>query len=309
MKPLEEYGRVWVYDTKSNSWNYLDPIKASPYPEARSYHTSTSNEHPLPGKVETSTDAVGSPDPNAHGTIFVHGGCPSSGRSTDVWAFDIASRTWSSWPAAPGPARGGAGLTFAQNRLYRFGGFDGETELGGQIDYLDVVLSTINDHSGKGELAITPGAQKWESIDFSADAQGPGNRSVAGFLPVKIGSGRNFLLLFLGEKTPSSLGHEAAGKFWNDVWSFQLQPEGMTPASLKDAARQAVRVKTGEHSWAKVDVPEFSMTEGVRDHPGERGWFASAQGHDVDIKSVVLWGGIDTSNERKGDGWILTVEP
>jgi len=47
MKPLEERGRVWVFDTKRNQWSSLDPAKGSPFPASRSYHASTSTEYPM----------------------------------------------------------------------------------------------------------------------------------------------------------------------------------------------------------------------------------------------------------------------
>ena len=308
MTALEEKGRVWVFDTKTNRWSYIDPIEGSPYPEARSYHASVGNEHPLPSKTDHTENPVGSPDEEAHGTIFVHAGCLASGRVADVWAFDITSRMWSPYPDAPGPARGGTCLTFTQNRLYRYGGFDGKGELGGQIDYLDLLVASFDDQSGKGELALTPRTGKWETVVFAAGGPAPGNRSVAGLQPVNTGQGRKFLLLFLGERDPSSSGHEAAGKFWDDVWSYQLHPEGMTAASFKDATREAIGTRTGEGAWAQVQIPEATMNGGAQSHPGPRGWFASGSDSDIEAGSVVLWGGIGEKNERLGDGWILTVE-
>lgn len=328
MKPLEENGRVWVFDTKMNQWSYLDPAQGSPYPASRSYHASTSTEHPMSAfqektvqdstpfnaaQEETKTDQTVNPLGTTaswlddHGTIFIHGGCPASGRVSDVWAFDVASRLWSQFPDAPGPARGGPSLTLSRERLYRFGGFDGGKELGGSIQFLRLTKSTFDDKRGKGELAVAPLTGQWESVEPPAGTPMPGDRSVAGLLQVTTGQGRQYLLLFLGERDPSSSGHEAAGKFWDDVWSFQLRPEGMTAASFKDATRQLFGAKIAEGTWARVDVPESSMS-GNTEHPGQRGWFASAQGQDLDPCSAFLWGGVLDDNSRAGDGWILTVD-
>ena len=319
MKPLEENGRVWVFDTKMNQWSYLDPAKDSPYPAARSYHASTSTEHPVntsqekavqeETKIDQIVNTLGTTTSgfDDHGTIFIHGGCPASGRVSDVWAFDVASRLWSQFPDAPGPARGGPSLTLSRERLYRFGGFDGEKELGGSIQFLRITESTFDDKGGKGELAVAPLTGQWESVEPPAGTPMPGNRSVAGLQHVTTGQGRQYVLLFLGERDPSSSGHEAAGKFWDDVWSFQIQPERMTAASLKDTTRQLIGAKTAEGTWARVDVPESSMS-GDTEHPGQRGWFASAHGQDLDPCSVVLWGGVLGDNSRAGDGWILTVD-
>ena len=307
MQPWEENGRVWVFDTRLNSWNFLDPPKGSPYPPARSYHASAAIAHPQSSMQDHTEDQLESSDSEVYGTIFIHGGCPTAGRVADVWAFDLTACLWSRLPDAPGPARGGPSLTLTQNRLYRFGGFNGEIELGG-LDYLDLSTSTFNDKGGKGELAVIPLTGKWESVRTLAEAKIPGNRSVAGLQPITTGQGRNYLLLFLGEGDPSSLGHAGAGKFYDDVWCYQLRPDGMTAASFKDATRQLVGAKTGEGSWTRVEIPEASMTQGEHEHPGPRGWFASTNGNDLDRASVILWGGLTSNNTRADDGWILTVQ-
>ena len=332
MKPLEEAGRVWIFDTKLNMWSFLDPANGSAHPQSRSYHASTSTEHPLSDltrpknppsgsvasafakePVQESQDQTESPlgvaasGMDDHGTIFIHGGCSAAGRMADLWAFDIASRTWSQYPDAPGPARGGPCLTFHRDRIYRFGGFDGQQELGGPMQFLRLARSTFDDKGGKGELAVTPLTGHWESVEPPPASPTPGNRSVAGLHPITTGQGRHYLLLFLGERDPSSSGHEAAGEFWDDVWSFQLPPEGMTAASFKDATRQLFGASTAEGTWAKCDIPE-SATSGSIEHPGQRGWFASAPGQDLGPGDVMLWGGHMSSNQRAGDGWILTVE-
>lgn len=215
----------------------------------------------------------------------------------------MASQTWVAYPEAPGPARGGASLVCAQNQLYRFGGYNGEEQLGGQIDHLDI--SALENCDGKKvELPIGTHTGTWESTPAPAEIA----RSVAGLHSITTGQGRNYLLLLLGEKTPSASGHEGAGQFWDDVWSFQIQPESMTAASIKDATRRLVNAKTGEGSWAKVYISESSMEEGQLVQPSSRGWFASAQANDLGKDSVVLWGGLTSNNERAGDGWILTVE-
>ena len=308
MEALEEDGCVWEFNTRLNHWTALKPTPGSPYPEARSYHCSASIAHPLPSSDDHTEGIPGKTDPKAQGTIFIHGGCTSSGRMKDLWGFNVAARAWSPFPDAPGPARGGSSLTFTQDRLYRFGGFDGNTELGGQIDYLDLATTTFHDHGGRGEMSVISSTGRWEVVEPSANDSVPGDRSVAGLQPVTTGQGRNYLILLLGERDPSSSGHDGAGKFWDDVWSYPLRPSGMTAASFKDAARELVGANTREASWAPVDIPESIMTEGVKERPGQLGWFASAQGEDLDPGAIVLWGGVKSNNERAGDGWILTVE-
>lgn len=223
------------------------------------------------------------------------------GRVSDVWAFDIASRVWSQFPDAPDPAWGVPSLILSRERSYRFEGFDGEKLLGGPIQFLRLTKIVFDDKDGKGEMSVTLLTGQWEDVEPPTDIPMPRDHSVAGLPPVTTGQGHHYLLLFLGDRDPSNLGHEAAEKFWADVWSFQLRPEGKTAASFKDDSRQLFGAKTAEGTWARVDVPEASMS-GNTEHPGQRGWFASAQCQDLDPGSVVLWGDVLNDSSRAGDG-------
>ena len=314
MKALEERGRVWVFHPRKAEWGYLDPQPDTPFPSARSYHACASNEQPLPSAKDsvehpnTADNFAGPPATlDEHGTLFVHAGCDSSGnRLSDIWAFDIAARIWTRLPDAPGPARGGTCLTFARDKLFRFGGFDGTNELGGHLDYLDMSISTLSVKEGKGEERLLARTGIWQNFTLPENATGPGPRSVAGFHPVTTGQGRHYLLLFMGERSPSSSGHQAAGEFWGDIWTFQLKAEGMTGASIKDATRRAVDVETGEESWVEAQIASADDTQGSQT-PGARGWFASAN-MDIDPSQVVVWGGADPESNRIGEGWILSVQ-
>ncbi|KAL9042201.1 MAG: hypothetical protein Q9214_003854 [Letrouitia sp. 1 TL-2023] len=308
VEALDEQGCVWEFDTKFGHWSALNPTKNSPSPESRSYHASACTNHPLPSSTDHTKGGHSKSGFEGHGTIFIHGGCTNSGRLNDLWGFDVASRIWSKFPDAPGPARGGACLTLTQNRLYRMGGFDGQSELGGQIDYLDVSATTFDDKGGRGELAVVASTRQWETVQPASESPFPGSRSVAGLEPVTTGQGRMYLVLFLGERSPSSSGHADGGTFWDDVWSYQLRPDGMTAASFKDATRELFGANTREGTWAQVNIPEATMTDGKRASPGQLGWFASANGHDMDPGSIILWGGLKCDQQRASGGWILTIE-
>lgn len=295
MRPLEENGRVWVYDTRLDVWDFLDPSPDTKFPAARSYHAMAAIDKPIPSGVDPVRG-------EGYGTLFIHAGCPASGRLNDLWAFDIASRTWKELPSAPGKPRGGTSLCAAKNRLYRFGGFNGETEEGGQVDYIELAKDTFDDTSGKEDVDIFAKYGKWESFVFTEEAMTcPEDRSVAGLQLITTGMGREYLVLVFGEGHPSSQGHDGAGKFFNDVWTFQVPPLGMTAASFKDAALQALGKETGEAKWSRVSVEAAESGE----VPQARGWFASASMGDSDEASIVLWGGLNDENQRMGDGWIL----
>ncbi|KAI9808060.1 MAG: hypothetical protein M1827_007525 [Pycnora praestabilis] len=342
--PLEEKGRVWIFDTKTGTWSYIDPKENTSYPEARYYHACVSNAHPIPTdanarsapqppsfSIEKLQQQLGSrsqpaePYTSPHGTLFIHAGCTSpTARLSDTWSFDIPSQTWSPYPTAPSPARSGASLAFTQNRLYLFGGFSGDKEIGGQIDYLDILVSTFDDQGGKGEMALSPRTGTWETLEFPDNplAPGPRPRSMAGFAPVTTGQGREYLLLFFGERDPAGEirgtgdSDEHQSVYWSDVWSFQLRPQGMTAASWKDATRQAAGYRTGQGEWAEVHTTmvtggkedEQADMKGAKGGMGGRGWFAYTEAKEVDGGSVVLWGGLTGDNQTQGDGWIISVE-
>lgn len=185
MSALPESGSFWTFDTKNSAWYLLSPHDLNaPYPEPRSYHTAVTD-----GRSQ----------------IFVHAGCPASGRLRDFWAFDITARTWKQLPSAPGPERGGTSICFAVGKIWRMGGFDGKAEIGGVIDSFDLATDA------------------WESHTFAPDGStGPGARSVAALLPLDIG-GKAHLVSIFGEADPSILGHAGAGKMLGDVWAFEIE--------------------------------------------------------------------------------------
>jgi hypothetical protein len=195
--PIDEAGRVWVFDTRSHLWSHLDPAAPAPgvaeprYPAARSYHCATATEFPRdfgssrPSKTwkqwaEGDSAIVGTPqapivgnlaaqakdeESDGYGTFVVHGGClADGGRASDVWAFDVHSRVWSELPSAPGSPRGGAAICISKNqsRLFRFGGFDGE-EIGGRLDYIDLAVEVIDDAVSHGEVALST-RSSWQTI-------------------------------------------------------------------------------------------------------------------------------------------------
>ncbi|POR34678.1 Tip elongation aberrant protein 3 [Tolypocladium paradoxum] len=353
MKPLEEAGRVWVYDIRSHTWTHLDPVPAVkggaivPHPAPRSYHCATATDHPRgfarppARKPQTwrqwaigDTSRTGIPqDPivgnvaedavdqesEGYGTFFVHAGCLANGdRTSDLWAFDVSTHTWTELPAAPGPARGGTAICISKSRLFRFGGYDGEKELGGQLDFLHLQLETFDDRTTKGEISVHARPGGWQTIlannidasstEIPAEAlqPWPSPRSVASLQALTIGGGREYLVLTMGESGPSSDGHAGAGTFFSDVWTFQVPPLGMSAASLTDAMLQAVGRKTGEGKWIKVATGPYDDEQDDME-PAPRGWMASAPMADVEESGIVIWGGLGEDNNRIGDGWILRL--
>ncbi|KAJ5084171.1 hypothetical protein NUU61_008750 [Penicillium alfredii] len=179
-------------------------------------------------------------------TIYVHAGCPEKGRLSDLWAFNVAQRQWTELAAAPDPPRGGTSIAFAGGKLFRMNGFDGKTE---------------------------QGSNAWVSHSYAPDGKaGPTPRSVSALLPIVVG-GRDYLVTCFGERDPSSLGHQGAGKMLSDVWAFEIDSK----------------------TWTQVETQGNEL-------PAARGWFDA----DVDGKSsLVVQGGLGETNDRLGDVWRL----
>ncbi|KAK5658548.1 hypothetical protein OQA88_1940 [Cercophora sp. LCS_1] len=355
MTPLDEAGRVWVFDTHTHLWSFLDPVPSTAVPPPRSYHVAIATSKPSsfnkpgpPARATTWRDwALGTTDieetgtpqrpvvgniathatDTTHGTFIVHGGCLSDGtRASDIWAFDVHSQTWQRLPDAPAPARGGTAIALSRNKLYRFGGFDGKSELGGQLDVLDLTVDSFNDAVSAGEVSVTA-RRGWSSILQDKEDVGykesdpaeapltedetspwPGPRSVARLEAVSVGGGREYLVLILGERNPSGGGHEVAGKFWDDIWAFQVPAESGSVAGLADTVRRVAGGKSGEGTWTRVEMgPWDDEDDASADGPGARGWIASAPMGELEENGIVVWGGVDEGNKRLGDGWILRL--
>lgn len=351
MRPLDENGRVWVFDTRTRLWTYLDPVPAVkggsiiPHPAPRSYHCATATDRPRdfapppPTQAQSwqewalgDTSKTGIPqDPivghvaenasdeetDGYGTFFVHAGINASGdRTSDLWAFDVHSRTWTELPAAPGPSRSGTSICISKSRIFRFGGFDGQRELGGQVDFLNLEVEMFDDRVTRGEVSVRARGG-WQSIyenapeasskdiTFENNQIWPGPRSVSSLEAITIGGGTEYLVLTMGEATSSSESHTGIGKSHNDVWLFQVPPVGMTAASITAAMFQAVGRKTGEGKWTKVTMGPYD--EEVLEMPRGRGWLASAPMSDLEETGIVIWGGTDDNNRRRGEGWILRL--
>jgi len=235
MDCLTEAGRVWMFSSSDNQWSYIDPASEQ-RPEERSYHAA----------------AV---DPS-DGSFYIHAGCAAEAgrRLSDLWHFSLEHKTWERLADAPGKPRGGTSICVLDGKVYRVGGFDGKEEIGGGVNVFD------------------PATNVWETLP--APTVVPPARSVSTLIPLTLGD-RKYLLLIFGEgkPAPSSLGHAGAGKFFGDVWAYDLQ----------------------ENKWQQLDV------EG--DQPSPRGWFAAA----ATSAGAVVHGGLSEENSRLKDAWELVV--
>jgi hypothetical protein len=128
MAPIEENGSLLVFDPEASDWSVLSPINTKAlHPEARSYHCLTSD---------------------GNDTIYIHTGCPTKGRLSDLWSFQVSKRLWTKLTSAPDPPRGGTSIAFYKRvaisharlrRHKRTGWFFGHIRSRyGQMVYLEV---------------------------------------------------------------------------------------------------------------------------------------------------------------------------
>ncbi|KAK0522732.1 hypothetical protein OC835_006476 [Tilletia horrida] len=275
MAPLagEEETAVWRFTTAEQCWERFDTTGERPVP--RSYHTATV----LDGK------------------LYVHAGCPQSGRLSTLHALDLKMFRWTQLASAPGPERGGTVIAaipspYSDNAservLARWGGFCGE-ELGGPLDL------------------YAPSKNTWTSFPaplLSSPEQEPPKRSVHGFVPfptapqVELVRGepavRVLGVLFFGEGegAPKELGHDGAGKFLADTYLLTTPSIPTNPASPTFA-------------FAPIHLaPASSFTK----TPQPRGWFAfDARSTGERSLQIVLHGGLNAQNERLADAWSLDI--
>ncbi|CAI4215704.1 unnamed protein product [Parascedosporium putredinis] len=180
---------------------------------------------------------------------------------------------WSELPSPPGPARAGSSICVTKGKIFRFGGFDGREELGGQVDVLRLASDSFNDAVSKGEVAVTA---------------------------------RDYLLLLMGEETPGDSGNGSPGTFLSDAWVFNIpSPNG---GSIKDTVFNVISRKStaAEGRWTKITAEPYD--DDVTDElPSARGWVSAAAVDELEEPAVFLWGGIGNGNQRLGDGWILRL--
>lgn len=218
MIPIDERGGLWEFNTTTSTWSLLTPIDTSPQPSARSYHCLAS-------------DGVD--------RVYLHAGCPESGRLSDLWLFSVSKRVWTQLESAPDPPRGGASIAFSGGRLYRMHGFDGKIEQGGILD------------------VYSPDTNSWTSHAYLPDGvSGPTPRSVSALVALSIG-GRPSLMTLFGEQDPSSLGHAGAGKMSDDQWVYDIADQRWSQVEIQGDVKPVAR------GWLAADVVSRSGSQQV----------------------------------------------
>ncbi|KAL5113186.1 hypothetical protein ACEQ8H_008943 [Pleosporales sp. CAS-2024a] len=287
---IDEKSSLWLFSPERKAWDLLQPSKSGSSPGAR--RNAKMFEY--------------------NGSIVLYGGFDATGdAASDLWKFDVASKTWHQLPTAPVATTNAA---LANGQLYLVSAKDA---VSGQLHYLGISLPI-------GEMA-------WESFEFPANPLTPGPRARhdGAFLPLTTGWGRNYLVYLLGARDDSYskttvLSSKSVKEVdditqFSDTWALQIPSSDLEakpawsikkmikPAKIKDAIRHAVGAATGHLAWAEavVQLPSDKNLEGDEGklHPGPRAFFGAdvmENGH-----SLVFWGGLDARGGRIGDGWIV----
>jgi hypothetical protein len=293
---IDEGSSMWLYNPERKAWDLLEP--------------SDPNNAPGPRRNAKLFDY--------EGTIVFYGGVDATGDpASDLWQFDIASRSWTQLPTAPVAA---SNVALANSQLWLISSAD---PLSSQLHHLGISLP-------KDEMT-------WESFTFPTNplVPSPRARHDGAFLPITTGYGRNYMVYILGAKEDFSSGDEAKPTEksddtkevtqFSDTWALQIPSSDLEakpawsiknaikPAKIKDAIRHAIGAETGHLVWAEAVVlppsdkqmAKLEEEEGKL-HPGPRAFFGAdttENGH-----SVVFWGGVDAKGERVGDGWVVKFE-
>ncbi|KIJ62350.1 hypothetical protein HYDPIDRAFT_94603 [Hydnomerulius pinastri MD-312] len=299
MAPLDRYqSGIWkahfgaLGDADKLAWERLecandDSVEA---PALRSYHSSV-----LAG-VRASPASFGDrlivQCSWCQGKLYIHAGCPASGRLAALHAYDLNTNKWQQCADAPAEPRGGTAIATValpssssvkhEEVIIRFGGFAGYE------------LPKVTDGATLPLDIYTPSNNTWATIYPAADPDHrfPGPRSVHGLIPFSSPASPGshevpVALLYHGEGDASALGHAGAGKFWDDAWLLLASPSS-SPASA-------------DWKWKKL------ATAGTK--PEGRGWFPSTSYVTPEGKTrVVLTGGLLSSNARSEEVWVGDVQ-
>ena len=223
-------------------------------------------------------------------------------------------------------------LSISRSHLYRFGGADSRGEVSADLDVLELAVETFDDQSvGPVEVSLAargtwrtfqqqtlgsglggpsvPAAESGPAApltrpDLAGANAWPAPRAGASLEALHVGGGWEYLVLSYGEG--SADGNPAP---LDDVWVFQVPPQGMSPASVHGAFLNTIGRKSGDGTWTKVELRPFDEDDSdAVEGPGPRGRVASAQVGDSAESAVFVWGGVDGAGRVLDDGWVLRLD-
>ncbi|KAL9084027.1 MAG: hypothetical protein Q9159_005449 [Coniocarpon cinnabarinum] len=286
--PLDEQGRVWLFDSETLHWKHLDPAADSTErPSARSLHSAAS----APGS-----------------SLIIHGGKDAAGASlTDTWRFDRVHQVWSRLPSLPIPepdskdqapfaSSSPPALAVVHGHLYALTAEPHSLSMA--LYSLDLNAATrIQEQESDAPTDFSSAAWNVYSIPTNPLTPSPSLKfSGAAFLPISTGLGRTYLLHMMGAQishpssSSSNQSHEPT--YSSTIHALQL-PSHASPAAAKDAARDIVpRANSHRLEWHAVEV--VAKEEG----PTKPTWLDTLEEQQQNVRSTV------TSAANAAGEWI-----
>lgn len=250
---------MWVFDPKTETWAEIQ--QQGDVPGRLSYHSFSASAN--------------------DGFIYCFGGCPPAGRSNSLHRFHIATSTWTnlgqgleSSTCTP-TQRGGPSLVSVPGQgVHVLFGYNGKTE---EADH----------------WIFNVACRSWTNATVLSGPS-PAARSVTDVVFLNNVGKDGSLFVFGGEYTPSAKGHEGAGVFHSDAWTFDLATKAWTCVSGRDQDQDEKEEHKGDKDGAN-DGRNAKTTV----NPVGRGWMVSAALDDG--KSVAIFGGLDAAEQRRND--------
>ncbi|EFH60425.1 epithiospecifier [Arabidopsis lyrata subsp. lyrata] len=212
------FNDFYSYDTVQKEWTFLTKLDEEGGPEARTFHSMTSDEN----------------------HVYVFGGVSKGGLQTTpkrfrtIEAYNIADGGWVQLPD-PGEnfeKRGGAGFAVVQGKIWVVYGFATSIIPGGKNDYESNAIQYFDPASGKWTQVKTTGAK-------------PSARSV--FAHAVVGK---YIIIFGGEVWPDLKGHLAPGTLSNE--GYVLDTETLVWDKLAEGGEPAMPLGWTSYTTATV---------------------------------------------------------
>ena len=316
-KALEEKGRVWVFDTKTLGWSYVDPVEGE-VPAGRYRHGAAATEHPLPSTNKSSEAGYGEQIKSAignlpslvgkgsstspqepHGSLIISGGQRNpEAVYDDVWMFNIANRTWSRLPQHPitsGKLAPAPSFALTPKGLYMVSSSSDVSDLGGDIHYLLLTKDSYYNTQDKSKTSLKSAEPKWTTTHFPANPLTPGPllRQGAGLIPITTGNGREYLLYFLGEKFLPPKSNSTASE--------------ATDAEQPIAPEQANSPTFFSDTWSYQVLPASPSAASIKDATRSAMGISTGEGTWAEVKiETVVEGETEGKSHPGPRGWFAS---
>lgn len=299
--PLDDDGRVWIFDPESMFWSCVDFAADKPSPGRRANHAMVPYEN----------------------AVILHGGMTASATApkgelapSDTWLYDLDSKSWTELPplsSAQGwtaPTETSAAPIFAVSDHKLWTVTPASDGLSSNVHELDLKAWRATSTANPSDMAAGDESAPWLTLSIPTNplTPGPSLASSAAVHAISTGLGRRYMLLMLGgnpqvehntttSDTASAHSISTSASAQNStLWTLQLPSSIRTPASAKDSTRDSLP-GTSSHTleWHPVDVvPKDEAGAGA----AQQTWLTSAR------SGVQGVGGFLKSNVGGAASWM-----